>query len=97
MEGQGRRHHCGNQEGSCQQDESKTAKRDPGGGGYPFYSSFVIVPFLFMFVCYPSYLTLFALQHVMMFDSNHISSPSSDTQTSSQSLGRVSLRKENSG
>ena len=42
-------------------------------------------------------LLLFALQHVIMFDSNHISSPSSDIQTSSQSLGRVSLRKGSFG
>ena len=97
MEGQGRRHHRGNQEGSCQQDESKTAKRDPGGGGYPFYSSFVIVPFLFMFVCYPSYLTLLALQQMILFDSNHTSSLNSGTQTSSPSLGHVSLRKGSSG
>ena len=56
MEGQGRRHHRGNQEGSCQQDESKTATRDTGGGRYPFCLSFMLLLSL-PFHCYPFYVT----------------------------------------
>ena len=56
MEGQGRRHHRGNQEGSCQQAEPKTATRDTCGGGYPFYTSSMFLLSL-PFHCYPSNLT----------------------------------------
>ena len=62
MEGQRRRHHRGNQEGSSQQAESKTATRDPGGGGYPFYMFVMLCLFVvfswWLFVSWSSYLTL---------------------------------------
>ena len=99
MEGQGRRHHRGYQEDSSQQDESKTAKRDTDGGGYPFYSSFMLLLSLSCscLFCYPSNPHLFASHQMIMFDSNHTSSPNLGIQTSSGSLEHVSLRKGSSG
>ena len=58
------------------------------------YLSCYCCPFLFIVI---HFMLLFCLTTMIFIDFNHISSPNSGTQTSSQSMGHVSLRKGSSG